>query len=379
MQQDFTLTAYDYPLPPENIAQHPADKREDSRLFVLHRQVDKREHRTFTDIVDLLQPGDLLVINDTKVFPARLLGQKDTGGKAEVFLLSYPLLLEDTEKSAVTAPAIPGSRDIRPSLTASATAVATALIKSSKRPRPGSTITINDDLSCTILEQLGEGRVSIALHYDRQKELTEILKDHGQIPLPPYIARTNGSTAEDSNRYQTVYADQPGAVAAPTAGLHFSETLLEKIREKGVSIARITLHVGYGTFAPVRTEAIRDHTIHQEYVHISKENAEEINRARQGGGKIWAVGTTTVRALEFAGNQEGQVQPTDGWCDLYIVPGYRFKVIDNLITNFHLPQSSLLFLVSALCGRERLLDCYREAIAQGYRFYSYGDAMAITK
>ncbi len=362
MQQDFTLTAYDYPLPPENIAQHPADRREDSRLFVLHRETDTREHRTFTDIVDLLQPGDLLVINDTKVFPARLLGQKDTGGKADVFLLSYPLLIEDTAEKA-----------------ASATAVATALIKSSKRPRQGSTITINDDLSCTILEQLGEGRVSIALHYDRQKELTEILKNHGQIPLPPYIARTNGSTAEDSNRYQTVYADQPGAVAAPTAGLHFSESLLEKIRNKGVTIARITLHVGYGTFAPVRTEAIRDHTIHQEYVHISKENAETINRVRQEAGKIWAVGTTTVRALEFAGNEEGKVLPTDGWCNLYIVPGYRFKVIDNLITNFHLPQSSLLFLVSALCGRERLLDCYREAIAQGYRFYSYGDAMAITK
>ncbi|MDP3695114.1 MAG: tRNA preQ1(34) S-adenosylmethionine ribosyltransferase-isomerase QueA, partial [Desulfocapsaceae bacterium] len=308
------------------------------------------------------QPGDLLVINDTKVFPARLLGQKDTGGKAEVFLLSYPLQTENTAEKAD-----------------SATAVATALIKSSKRPHPGSTITINHDLSCTILEQLGEGRVRIALHYDRQKELAEILKNHGQIPLPPYIARTNGSTDEDSNRYQTVYANQPGAVAAPTAGLHFSETLLEKIREKGVSIARITLHVGYGTFAPVRTEAILDHIIHQEYIHISKENAEKINTVRQEGGKIWAVGTTTVRALEFAGNKEGQVQPTDGWCNLYIVPGYSFRIIDNLITNFHLPQSSLLFLVSALCGRERLLDCYQEAITLGYRFYSYGDAMAITK
>jgi S-adenosylmethionine:tRNA ribosyltransferase-isomerase len=360
MQQDFTLSAYDYPLPPENIAQHPADRREDSRLFVLHRETDIREHRTFTDIVDLLQPGDLLVINDTKVFPARLLGQKDTGGKAEVFLLSYPLLIENTADQA-------------------ATATANALIKSSKRPRPGSVITMNDDFSCTILEQLGEGRVRIALHYDRQKDLAEILKNHGQIPLPPYIARTNGSTDEDSNRYQTVYANQPGAVAAPTAGLHFSETLLEKIRGKGVSIARITLHVGYGTFAPVRTEAILDHIIHQEYIHISKENAEKINTARQEGGKIWAVGTTTVRALEFAGNKEGQVQPTDGWCNLYIVPGYSFKVIDNLITNFHLPQSSLLFLVSALCGRERLLDCYQEAITLGYRFYSYGDAMAITK
>jgi len=362
MQQDFSLKAYDYPLPPENIAQHPADKREDSRLFVLNRTTDTREHKYFTDIVDLLYPGDLLVINDTKVFPARLLGRKDTGGKAEIFLLSYP----QTASTALAAALAP---------TASATA--TALIKSSKRPRSGSVITVNEHLSCTILEHLDGGRVNIALHYDQRQGLPEILKDHGQIPLPPYITRTNGSTSEDSRRYQTVYADQPGAVAAPTAGLHFSETLLEKIRDKGVKIARITLHVGYGTFAPVRTEAILDHTIHQEYVHISAENAEKINGVRQAGGKIWAVGTTTVRALEFAGKETGDVRPTEGWCDLYIVPGYRFQVIDNLITNFHLPQSSLLFLVAALCGRERLLDCYQQAIQEGYRFYSYGDAMAI--
>ncbi len=364
MQQDFSLKAYDYPLPPENIAQHPADKREDSRLFVLNRTTDTREHKYFTDIVDLLQPGDLLVINDTKVFPARLLGRKDTGGKAEIFLLSYP-------QAASTALA----SDLPPT----AAATATALIKSSKRPRAGSVIIVNEHLSCTILEHLDGGRIKITLHYNQHQGLPEILKDHGQIPLPPYITRTNGSTANDSQRYQTVYADQPGAVAAPTAGLHFSETLLEKIREKGVKIARVTLHVGYGTFAPVRTEAILDHTIHQEYVHISVENAEKINGVRQAGGKIWAVGTTTVRALEFAGKKTGNVQPTDGWCDLYIVPGYQFRVIDNLITNFHLPQSSLLFLVAALCGRERLLDCYQEAIRHGYRFYSYGDAMAIMK
>ncbi|MFH2122940.1 MAG: tRNA preQ1(34) S-adenosylmethionine ribosyltransferase-isomerase QueA [Pseudomonadota bacterium] len=369
MQQDFSLKAYDYPLPQENIAQHPADRREDSRLFILHRQSDVREHRHFSDIVDLLQEGDLLVVNDTKVFPARLLGRKDTGGKAEVFLLSYPKINADMADTA----------DEEDDTTALATATATALIKSSKAPRPGSTIRINADLSCTILEQLGEGRVKITLHYKRKQGLAEALIDHGQIPLPPYIERNNGSTVEDSKRYQTVYAAQPGAVAAPTAGLHFSEELLTKISDKGILIARITLHVGYGTFAPVRTEAILEHTIHQEYVHISKENAETINTVRQRGGKIWAVGTTTVRALEFAGNEEGDVQPTDGWCDLYILPGYRFKVIDNLITNFHLPQSSLLFLVSALCGRERLLDCYRQAIARGYRFYSYGDAMAIMK
>lgn len=354
MQQDFILKAYDYLLPPANIAQHPADRREDSRLLVLNRQTDQRDNRQFSDIIDLLHKGDLLVINDTKVFPARLLGQKDTGGKAEVFLLDYPLRTAETEQM-----------------------VATALIKSSKGPRPGSVITLGTGLSCTILERLGEGRVKIALHYDRHKQLTEVLAEHGQIPLPPYIARAQGTTAEDSQRYQTVYASQPGAVAAPTAGLHFSEELLDKIRAKGVIIARITLHVGYGTFAPVRTENISNHRIHKEYVHISPENAEAINTVRQEGGKIWAVGTTTVRALEFAANAQGQMQATEGWCELYIVPGYRFKVVDNLITNFHLPQSSLLFLVSAFCGRERLLDCYRQAIGQGFRFYSYGDAMAI--
>lgn len=356
MQQDFILEAYDYHLPPENIAQHPADKREESRLFVFNRATGIREHRRFTAIVDLLQPGDLLVINDTRVFPARLLGRKDTGGKAEVFLLSYPL---ESEESGETT--------------------ATALIKSSKRPHPGSSIIISDELFCTILADLGEGRARICLHYDRDKGLTEILIACGQIPLPPYIARNTGSTDEDVRRYQTVYADRPGAVAAPTAGLHFSEDLLAKIKEKGVNIARITLHVGYGTFAPVRTQAILEHTIHQEYIHISEANAEVVNRVRQDGGKIWAVGTTTVRALEFAARQSGRVTATEGWCDLYIVPGYRFQVIDNLITNFHLPQSSLLFLVSALCGRERLLDCYREAIAHNYRFYSYGDAMVILK
>jgi len=356
MQQDFTLKAYDYHLPTKNIAQHPVDKREESRLFVLHQTTDVREHRRFTDIVDLLHAGDLLVVNDTRVFPARLLGRKDTGGKAEVFLLSYP---QEWQENGETT--------------------ATALIKSSKRPHPGSSIIINDELFCTILEDLGEGRVRIALHYDRTRGLAEILSVCGQIPLPPYIARDTGSTDEDSRRYQTVYANRPGAVAAPTAGLHFSEDLLAKISKKGVTIARITLHVGYGTFAPVRTEAIREHTIHQEYIHISEENAAAINQIRQQGGKIWAVGTTTVRALEFSARETGRVTATEGWCNLYIVPGYRFQVIDNLITNFHLPQSSLLFLVSALCGRERLLDCYREAIAQNYRFYSYGDAMAILK
>jgi S-adenosylmethionine:tRNA ribosyltransferase-isomerase len=373
MQQDFTLAAYDYHLPPENIAQHPADRREESRLFVLKQAADTREHRRFANIADLLQPGDLLVVNNTRVFPARLLGRKDSGGKAELFLLSYPLESGQLQDQLQTVTPLSSDASILTS------AQATALIKSSKRPRPGSSIFFSDDLTCTVQENLGDGRATVALHYNRDKKLSEILNRHGQIPLPPYITRDSGSTEEDSKRYQTVYANQPGAVAAPTAGLHFSRELLQKIKKKGVNIAQITLHVGYGTFAPVRAAAILDHSIHQEYIHITGENAALINQTRQQGGKVWAVGTTSVRALEFAARETGVVMPTTGWCDLYIVPGFHFQITDNLITNFHLPQSSLLFLVSAFCGRKRLLSCYQEAIRRGYHFYSYGDAMVILK
>ncbi len=362
MQHDFSLGAYNYELPEENIAQHPADKRDTSRLLTLHRQHDTIGHRAFKDIVDLIPAGDILVVNDTRVFPARLLGKKTTGGKVEVFLLELPSLEKRVAK-------VSGWK----------TATATALIKSSKKPRLGSRVLINENLSCTILEQLDGGKAVVELHYKPSLALTEILAKCGQIPLPPYIERRHGTTGEDKKRYQTVYADRPGAVAAPTAGLHFTNSLLEKLQSQGVQLAKITLHVGYGTFSPVRTEHIEDHVIHEEYVHIPRDSAEKINSVRKQGGKVWAVGTTTVRALEYSADGEGRVQPTRSWCDLYIVPGYRFKVIDNLITNFHLPQSSLLFLVSALCGRKTLLNCYEEAIKKGYRFYSYGDAMAILK
>ncbi len=357
MQQDFSLHSYDYTLPPENIAQHPADARENSRLLILHREDGRREHARFHQIIDLLNPGDLLVVNNTKVFPARLLGHKESGGKVEVFLLSYPLAVED-------------EGDVK-------RASATALVKSSKRPKPGSRLLLGSDLSASVMELLDNGKVRIELHYPGNKELTTLLEDHGQVPLPPYISRNEGSTEEDRKRYQTVYAHKPGAVAAPTAGLHFSEELLQAIAQKGIDTAHITLHVGHGTFAPVRCEEIREHRIHEEYVSVSKEDADKINKVRANGGKIWAVGTTTVRTLEFMADQNGMVQPGDGWCRLYIVPGFQFKVVDNLITNFHLPQSSLLFLVAALCGRQTLLDTYQEAIEQGYRFYSYGDAMVI--
>ncbi|HID70311.1 MAG TPA: tRNA preQ1(34) S-adenosylmethionine ribosyltransferase-isomerase QueA [Desulfobacterales bacterium] len=357
MQQEFSLKAYNYTLPPENIAQHPADAREKSKLLIMHRKTGTWHHSSFHRIIDLLNPGDLLVVNNTRVFPARLYGRKESGGKVEVFLLSYPVDKENTKEKKQ--------------------AEVTALIKSSKRPKPGTHLLLGPDLDALVLELLDGGKVRIELSYSRDKELSAILEQHGQVPLPPYISRKNGTTEEDRKRYQTVYARTPGAVAAPTAGLHFSENLLQSIEQKGVETTQITLHVGHGTFAPVRCEDIRDHVIHQEYVSVSRESADKINHVRKNGGKIWAVGTTTVRTLEFMADETGKVRAGQDWCGLYILPGYQFKVVNNLITNFHLPESSLLFLVSALCGRETLMESYRDAISMGYRFYSYGDAMAI--
>lgn len=358
MQQDFDLQSYNYTLPAENIAQHPADARENSRLLILHRNTQQQEHKNFYDIIKLFNPGDLLVVNNTKVFPARLYGQKETGGKVEVFLLSYPVEKTSTDHSEKKAEV-------------------TSLIKSSKRPKPGTLLYLGPELKATILKLLDDGKVQIELRYDAAKDLATILGKHGQVPLPPYISREEGTTEEDRKRYQTVYAREPGAVAAPTAGLHFSKELLEAIHKKGVESTQITLHVGHGTFAPVRCKDIREHQIHEEYISISRESAEKINSVRKNGGKIWAVGTTTVRTIEFMTDANGSVQAGNGWCDLYILPGYQFKTVDNLITNFHLPESSLLFLVSALYGRETLMDTYQQAIALGYRFYSYGDAMVI--
>lgn len=357
MQQEFTLKSYDYSLPQENIAQQPADARENSRLLIMHRETGTLEHNTFHQIIDVLQPSDLLVVNNTKVFPARLYGHKESGGKVEVFLLSYPV----EEKS----------------VTQKTRATVTVLIKSSKRPRPGTHLTLGPELNALVLDHLDGGKVTIELSYSCDKDLPTILEHYGHVPLPPYISRKKGTTEEDRKRYQTVYAETPGAVAAPTAGLHFSKKLLQCIKQKGVQTTTITLHVGHGTFAPVRCEDIRNHTLHQEYVSVTQESADTINRVRRNGGKIWAVGTTTVRTLEFMSDQTGTVQAGEDWCGLYILPGYQFKVVDNLITNFHLPESSLLFLVSALCGRETLMQSYKKAIAMGYRFYSYGDAMAI--
>ena len=355
MHKDHLLSAYKYHLPTERIAQRPVDKRDESRLMVVDKTKDTLAHHRFSDLVEFIGAKDMVVVNNTKVFPARLLGQKQTGGKAEVFLLEYPTILDETR----------------------GTARVIALIKSSKRPKTGTTITISRNLHCEVIADFGDGKADLQLHYDPATGMAETLRTSGQVPLPPYITRADGCTADDVHRYQTVYASHPGAVAAPTAGLHFTDRLLESIRAKGTLLGQVTLHVGYGTFAPVREEDITRHRIHEEYFSITEETAEAVEATITRGGKIWAVGTTTVRALEYAAQISGRLQAMSGWCNLYIYPGFRFRVIDNLVTNFHLPDSSLMFLVSALCGRQTLLDCYQTAIKEGYRFFSYGDAMAI--
>lgn len=354
------LDDYDYHLPPELIAQHPATRRDQSRLLVLDGASGAFAHHRFADITDWLRPGDLLVVNTTRVFPARLLGRKESGGRAELFLLNYP----------------------RPSAEGETTgpwqeAAAPALIKSSKRPKTGSQLVFSDHLRARVDAYAADGKATVTLLFrpEAGETLDTLLEAQGRMPLPPYISRD--SLPEDRQRYQTRYARHIGSVAAPTAGLHFSDELLAAIRDAGVEMASIVLHVGYGTFAPVRCADIRDHVIHREEVEVSAETAATVNRVRAAGGRIWAVGTTTVRTLEFAADPSGRVQPLAGECGLFIYPGYRFRVVDNLITNFHLPKSSLLFLVSALAGREHILAAYREAVAQGYRFFSYGDAMAI--
>ncbi len=362
MDDDFQLSAYDYHLPPECIAQQPAARRDHSRLMVLDAGSGALEHRRFKEITTLLRPGDLLVLNNTRVFPARLLGRKETGGRVEMLLLHYP----ETGEPCPEEPSWHESRVL-------------ALVKSSKRPRPGTRLLFGDRLQAVVETLREDGKIRARLRYrpGQGEDLEALLARYGQMPLPPYIRRPEGCTEEDRRRYQTRYAQATGSVAAPTAGLHFSDSLLARIRDLGVATTSVTLHVGYGTFAPVRTEDIRDHAIHSEYVQVDRVAAETINQARKAGNRIWAVGTTTVRTLEFAVDRQGQVQPVQDLCDMFIYPGHTFQVVDNLITNFHLPRSSLLFLVSALAGRQRILASYREAVRQGYRFFSYGDAMAI--
>ena len=360
MQDDLRLEAYHYHLPETHIAQFPAEKRDQSRLLVLNRTTGLMEHLRFHQIGTLFEPGDLLVFNDTRVFPARLHGRKESGGKAEVFLLGYPA-------PAGTQQTDSGTVQFR----------CEALIKSSRPPQIGSIIFIGHQNSCVMLEDRRRGRWLIELVLENGTGLDDLLDRQGEVPLPPYIKRDTEGWDRDKHRYQTVYANQPGAVAAPTAGLHFTDDLMDQLKAKGIKTAPVTLHVGYGTFAPVQEKDISNHCIHSEYIEIPKLTAELVNETKTRGGKIWAVGTTTVRALESSVDEDQRLAPVSDWCNLYITPGFNFRVIDNLITNFHLPESSLLFLVSALCGREKLLACYNEAIRLDYRFYSYGDAMAI--
>ena len=335
---------YDYDLPEELIAQDPLEDRSSSRLMVLDRQTGDVEHRHFTDILEYLHPGDCLVINNTKVIPARLFGVKeDTQAKIEV------LLLKRKEND-----------------------IWETLVKPGKKAKPGTKLVFGDGLlTAEVVDVVEEGNRLIQFHYDGIFE--EILDQLGQMPLPPYITHQ----LKDKNRYQTVYAKYDGSAAAPTAGLHFTKELLQKVKDMGVDIAEVTLHVGLGTFRPVKVENVLDHHMHSEFYMVSQEAADKINRAKESGHRVIAVGTTSTRTLEAAADENGRLHETSGWTEIFIYPGYQFKVIDALITNFHLPQSTLVMLVSALAGREHVLHAYEIAVKEKYRFFSFGDAMRI--
>jgi len=351
----FSLKDYDYHLPEENIAQQPAAQRDGSRLLVVGRKSGTLAHGHFNDLTEYLSASDVLVVNNTEVVPARLKGRKETGGRVELLLLDY------------TPAATRNSRD---------TDFETdCLVKASKRPRIGSRFVFDAGLTA---EVVGIDGMRQRVRFSHEGDFESVLYGIGEVPLPPYIRREESDEKGDDHlNYQTVYASQKGAVAAPTAGLHFTGNSLERLKKKGVKVVEITLHVGYGTFSPVRVSDIRQHTMHSERFSISDRAAETINQARQAGHRVMAVGTTCVRTLEYASTEDGDVIPGHGSCDLFIYPGYNFKVVDAMVTNFHLPQSTLLMLVSAFADRENILAAYRTAIEKGYRFYSYGDAMLI--
>lgn len=338
------LKDFNYDLPEELIAQDPLEDRSSSRLMVLHKDTGRIEHKIFRDIIDYLNPGDCLVINDTKVIPARLMGIKeDTGAAIEVLLLKR-----------------------------NADDVWECLVKPGKKARTGARIVFGEGLLVgEIVDVIEDGNRMIKFHYEGIFE--EILDKLGQMPLPPYITHK----LQDKNRYQTVYAKNEGSAAAPTAGLHFTKELLDNIKEKGVNVVSITLHVGLGTFRPVKVDKIEEHHMHTETFNISKEAADTINRTRAAGGRVIAVGTTSCRALESAATDDGTIPARSGDTDIFIYPGYKFKAIDCLITNFHLPESTLIMLVSALAGRDNIMNAYETAVKERYRFFSFGDAMFI--
>lgn len=333
-----------YDLPEELIAQDPLEDRSSSRLLVLNKETGEREHRVFKDIIEYLKPGDCLVINDTKVIPARLIGERvGTGAKIEV------LLLKRKEKD-----------------------IWETLVKPGKKMKVGAQVSFGNGLLIgEVIDVVEEGNRLIQFRYEGIFE--EVLDQLGQMPLPPYITHQ----LQDRSRYNTVYATHEGSAAAPTAGLHFTPELLEVIKKKGVDIARVTLHVGLGTFRPVKVEDVTNHHMHSEFYQIDEEAAEKINRAKGEGGRVICVGTTSCRTIESAADESGHLEACSGWTEIFIYPGYRFKILDCLITNFHLPESTLIMLVSALAGREHVLGTYEEAVKERYRFFSFGDAMFI--
>ncbi len=332
---------FQYDLPDRLIARHPTPQRQGSRLLHLNAATGDVAHQQFPDLLRHVRAGDLLVFNDTRVIPARLLGQKETGGRLEILV---ERLLDDDR--------------------------VLAHVRCSKTPRVGSRLLFDRDVCARML-----GRNGDLFELQFEAPVLEILDRIGHMPLPPYIDRAD--SLEDRSRYQTVYADQPGAVAAPTAGLHFDQPMLEALESRGAGIAFVTLHVGAGTFQPVRVDEIEDHRMHSEWLQVSEAVCAAVAATRARGGRVIAVGTTSVRCLETAA-RHGEIAPFRGETDIFIFPGYRFRVVDALLTNFHLPESTLLMLVSALAGRENVLNAYQQAIEQGYRFFSYGDAMLIS-
>ena len=333
-----------YDLPEELIAQDPLEDRSSSRLLILDKETGKTEHHIFKEIIDYLNPGDCLVINDTKVIPARLIGEKvGTGAKIEV------LLLKRKEKD-----------------------VWETLVKPGRKMKVGAQVSFGGGLlTGEVIDVVEEGNRLIKFHYEGIFE--EVLDQLGEMPLPPYITHQ----LKDRNRYNTVYAKNEGSAAAPTAGLHFTPELLDAIQKKGVDIARVTLHVGLGTFRPVKVEDVTEHHMHSEFYQVDEEAAEKINRAKDGAGRVICVGTTSCRTIESAADETGHLKPCSGWTEIFIYPGYKFKMLDCLITNFHLPESTLIMLVSALAGKEHVMAAYEEAVKERYRFFSFGDAMMI--
>ncbi|HEV7590692.1 MAG TPA: tRNA preQ1(34) S-adenosylmethionine ribosyltransferase-isomerase QueA [Longimicrobium sp.] len=337
---------YDFDLPPDRIAQAPAERRDASRLLVVDRATGTLAHRVFSNLVDYIPAGDALVLNETRVFPARLLGKRASGAEAEVLLLTP----QGGEEKLWTALVRPGAK-----------------------LKPGRTVEVAPDLSVEIVESTPGGERIVRLH--TPLSLTEALDRYGEVPLPPYVQHR--ATEEDRERYQTVYARERGSVAAPTAGLHFTPELLAALEAKGVRTVRLVLHVGVGTFRPVETDDPAEHRMHREWYHVPAEAAAALNETRAAGGAIWAIGTTVTRTLETVTDEAGVVHAGEGWTDIFIRPPYRYRAVEHLITNFHLPRSTLLMLVAAFAGYELMMRAYREAIDAGYRFFSYGDAVLI--